>query len=82
MSIFARNGLKILEHLVLGKYAELDFIAGDVEECGIGMEEVTKNWVRERAETRTGDVYKGEGYWEEANSDLHCRRSTVSLLIK
>lgn len=67
---------------MLGKYAELDFIAGDVEECGIGMEEVTKNWVRERAETRTGDVYKGEGYWEEANSDLHCRRSTVSLLIK
>lgn len=26
-------------------------------------------------------MYKGEGYWEEANGDLHCRGSTVSLPI-
>jgi hypothetical protein len=45
--IFARNRFKVLEHLVLGKYAELDFIAGDVEECRVGMEELTKDWVGE-----------------------------------
>lgn len=47
MPIFAGNRFKVLEHLMLGKYAELDFIAGDVEECGIGMEELAKDWVGE-----------------------------------
>jgi len=82
MPIFARYGFKVLEHLVLGEYAELDFIAGDIEECGIRMEELAKDWVRERGETRARDMHKREGYGEEADSDLHCPRSTVALLIK
>ena len=56
---------------MLGEDTELDFIAGDIEEGGVGMEELAKDWVGEAAKTRAGDVHKGEGYREEGNCDLH-----------
>lgn len=67
---------------MLGEYAELDFIAGDIEESGVRMEELAKDWVRERAETRARDMHKREGYGEEADSDLHCPRSTCLIADK
>ena len=57
--------------MVLGKDTELDFIAGDIEERGVGVEELTKDWVGKGTETRARDVYEGEGDGEEGNGDLH-----------
>lgn len=58
------------------KDTELNFIASDGEEGGLGMEELSDDGVREGFEAGTGNVQEGQGDREERDGDLHGREGT------
>lgn len=53
--------LEIVEDVVLCKDGELDVVGGDVEEGGVGVEDLAEDLLCEGGKTAARDVYKGEG---------------------
>lgn len=54
-----------LKGIMFGKQADFDFITGDIEEDGTGLEDLAKNVRRELVEARTGKMDERERYREE-----------------
>lgn len=70
-SVILDNGLKILEHLALGKDTELEFVACYVEESVFWTEDLTKERMVELVKPRCWDAHEGEFYREKGDCDLH-----------
>ena len=52
---------------MLGKQADFDFITCDIEEDGIGLEDLAKNEGGKLVEARTGKMDEREGHGEEGD---------------
>lgn len=62
--------LEVGEDVMLCEETEFDLVAGDIEEDGFGLENLSEDGVGQVGETRAGDAHEGEGDGKEGDGNV------------